>query len=308
MIRNEKILVTGASGEVARPLIAYLAGDNEVWGAARFSKPGSEEEVRALGARPVTVDVASGDLSMLPDDFTYVLHLAYYRGGKDDFDGAVRVNGEGTGHVLHHCRKARAALVMSSGAIYSAVEDPFEFPKEDSPIGSAFTPWSPTSGPGKIAQEAVARFCASAYDLPVIITRLNTIYGDGTMFLPMINMAMIMAGKEVPARWDPMPHLPIHTDDLCGQLEAMLNAASSPATIVNWGGDEIVTQQEWCAMVGKWSGMDVKIVTNPVPNTTRTGGSDQTRRRAITGPSRVKFADAFRALFEKRYGQATSNS
>jgi uncharacterized protein YbjT (DUF2867 family) len=116
-------------------------------------------------------------------------------------------------------------------------------------------------------------------------------------------MAMIVADKEVPARWDPMPHLPIHVDDMCEQLQAMLGAASSPATIVNWGGDEIVTQQEWCAMVGEWSGKEAKVVTRPVPNTTRTGGSDQTKRRSITGPSKVKFAEAFRELYELRYGK-----
>lgn len=302
MIRQAKILVTGATGQVAGPVIRYLAADNEVWGAARFTAEGGEEKVRALGATPVKIDVASGDLSALPQDFDYVLHFAFYRGGMDDFDGAIRVNGEGTGHVLRHCRTAKAALVMSSGAIYGAIEDPHAYPKEDGMIGNAFTPWSPTSNPAKVAQEAVARFCASAYGLPVVITRLNTVYGDGPMFLPMINMGQIMADREVSARWDPMPHHPLHMDDLCDQIEAMLGAASVPATIVNWGGDEVVTQQQWCAMVGEWAGKEVVVKNQPVPGTTHTGGSDQTRRLAITGPCNVKFADGYKALFDRKYG------
>lgn len=302
MLKDEKILVTGATGEVAKPLVAFLSAENEVWGAARFSDPAGPEIIKGLGATPVQVDVASGDMSALPTDFTYVLHLAYYRGGLDDFDGAIRINGEGTGHVLHHCRNAKAALVMSSGAIYSAVDDPYDFPKEDSRLGNASTPWSPTSGPGKVAQEAVARFCASAFDLPVVITRLNTVYGNGPRFLPTINMAMIMADQEVPVRWDPMPHNPIHTDEMCGQLEAILDSASSPANIVNWGGDEVVTQQEWCRMVGEYSGKEVRMKTQPVPNATCTAGSDQTKRASITGPSKIGFADAFRAVYDARYG------
>lgn len=303
MIKGEKILITGASGGVAFPLLANLARDNEVWGAARFSEDGARQRVEAAGAKAVAVDVASGDLSALPDDFTYVLHLAYYRGGATgDFDGAIRVNGEGTGHVLHHCRKARAALVMSSGAVYSAVQDPYDYPREDSPLGSASTPWSPTSGPAKVAQEAVARFCASAFDLPVVITRLNTVYGTGNRFLPNINMMMVMADREVPVRWDPMPHHPIHTDEMFGQLEAILDSVSTPANIVNWGGDEVVTQQEWCRMVGEWSGKPVNLVTQPVPNATSTAGSDQTKRLSITGPSKIKFAEAFRALYDAQYG------
>ncbi|MFC3175416.1 NAD-dependent epimerase/dehydratase family protein [Novosphingobium bradum] len=304
MIRDARILVTGATGEVAQPLIRHLAADNEVWGAARFADPAGADKVRALGARPVQVDVGSGDLSALPDNFTYVLHLAFHRGGATDYDGAVRINGEGTGHVLHHCRKARAALVMSSGAVYSAVDDPHAYPAEDSPIGNALTPWSPTSGMAKVAQEAVARFCARAFNLPVVIPRLNTVYGQSPRFLPTMHMDSIMAGREIAARWDPNPHHPIHTDDLCGQLEAMLDAASTPATVVNWGGDEVVTLQEWCAMVGEWSGKAVRINTVPVPGTTRTGGSDQTRRRAITGPATVRFAQGYRRLFDQRHGAA----
>ncbi|MBM3594924.1 MAG: NAD(P)-dependent oxidoreductase [Alphaproteobacteria bacterium] len=304
MLTDAKILVTGATGSVAASIIRFLAPHNEVWGAARFSREGSRDDVEALGAKPVSVDLASGDLYALPDDFTNVLHLAHFRGAPSDVHEAIRNNGEGTGHLLHHCRKAKAALVMSSGAVYSAVEDPWDFPSEDSPIGSAFTPWAPTSGPSKVAQEAVARFCAVAFGLPVVITRLNTVYADAQGFLPPINMDTIMRDMPVSVRWAPMPHHPIHIDDLCLQLEAMLDAASTPANIVNWGGDEVVTTQEWCTMVGEWSGKEVTLKTEPVTGATHTAGSDQTRRKAITGPSTIDFRQAFRAIFDARYGGA----
>jgi nucleoside-diphosphate-sugar epimerase len=302
MLTDAKILVTGATGTVAAPFIRFLAPHNEVWGAARFSREGSKQHVETMGAKPVSVDLASGDLSDLPDDFTHVLHLAHFRGQPNDIHEAIRNNGEGTGHLLHHCRKAKAALVMSSGAIYSAVEEPWDFPNEDSPIGSAFTPWAPTSGPSKVAQEAIARFCSSAFGLPVVIARLNTVYDNAQGLLPPINMDMIMADREIPVRWDPMPHHPLHFDDMCDQLEAMLGAATSPANIVNWGGDEVVTVQEWCAMVGEWSGKKVKMATQPVVGATHTAGSDQTKRKSITGPAKVKFSDAFEAIYDARYG------
>ncbi len=305
MLKDAKILVTGAGGTVATPFIRHLAPQNEVWGAARFSREGSKEQVEALGAKPVAIDLASGDLSDLPDDFTHVLHLAHFRGQPNDVHEAIRNNGEGTGHLLYHCRKAKAALVMSSGAVYSAVEDPYDFPTEDSAIGSAFTPWAPTSGPSKVAQEAIARFCASAFGLPVVIARLNTVYDDVQGVLPPINMDMIMRDMDVSVRWDPMPHHPLHFDDMCDQLEAMLDAASTPASIVNWGGDEVVTVQEWCAMVGEWSGKNVKLVTQPTVGSTHTAGSDQTKRKSITGPSKVVFRDAFRAIYDERYGAKT---
>lgn len=36
MLKDQRILVTGATGQVARPLAEYLSRDNEVWAAARF--------------------------------------------------------------------------------------------------------------------------------------------------------------------------------------------------------------------------------------------------------------------------------
>ena len=40
---DRKILVTGPAGQIAFPLASRLAQDNEVWGIARFSEPGSRE-------------------------------------------------------------------------------------------------------------------------------------------------------------------------------------------------------------------------------------------------------------------------
>ena len=50
-------------------------------------------------------------------------------------------------------------------------------------------------------------------------------------------------------RWDPMPYSPIHDDDIAAQLEPLLGAASVPATIVNWCGDEPVSVQEWSRLL-----------------------------------------------------------
>ena len=53
-----------------------------------------------------------------------------------------------------------------------------------------------------------------------------------------------------------MPYSPIHDDDICAQLEPLLDAASVPATIVNWGGDEPASVQEYCAYFGELLGVD----------------------------------------------------
>ena len=46
-LAGEKILVTGPAGQIAFPLAARLARDNEVWGIARFGDPAGRERVLA---------------------------------------------------------------------------------------------------------------------------------------------------------------------------------------------------------------------------------------------------------------------
>src|SRR4249919_3387963 len=124
MISGEKILVTGVHGAVAFPLARFLAAENEVWGAARFTDPTLRVKVESAGITTCAIDLGGDDFDGLPDDFTYVLHLAYFRGGDDRFGESFRVNAEGTGLVLQHCRRAKAALVMSSHVIYTPTDDP----------------------------------------------------------------------------------------------------------------------------------------------------------------------------------------
>jgi nucleoside-diphosphate-sugar epimerase len=302
MLTDQKILVTGASGMVGQPIVQFLAAaNNDVWAAARFAAEGARAKVEAMGATPVDVDLDAGDLGALPQDFDYVLHLAYFRGGANDFDRAMRINGEGLGLVLQHCRSAKAALVMSGHGVYAPNADPYRPAHEDDAIGGTMTPWAPTASSSKVAQEAVARFCARAFNLPITIARLNTVYGPFDRMLPISQMDSVMAGREVVHNADPAVHTPIHVDDICRQIEPMLAAASVPATIVNWAGDEQISAQDWCRMVGEWSGRGAKLGLKPIPGATAGPVADITRRQAITGPCQVRFADGYRALFEQRY-------
>ena len=114
MISGAKILVTGVTGAVGAPVARALAKDNEVWGIARFTDPAKRADIEAAGVITRTVDIGSGDFSQVPDDFTYVLHLNWMRGGLDQLQEAIRTNIEGPGLLMQHTRKARATLVASS--------------------------------------------------------------------------------------------------------------------------------------------------------------------------------------------------
>jgi len=298
VITDQKILVTGASGTIGRPLACQLAQDNEVWGAARFvTGDGRRRELETAGVRIVRVDLGRGDLGELPDDFTLVLHMAWMRADLAQLDDAIRTNVEGAGLVLHHCRKARAALVMSGMGVYAPSDDPWHPYRETDPVGRAATAFAPTSPACKLGVESVARFCARAFDLPVTIARLNTFMGTPDSF-PGMHIDAVLAGKEIVAPYDPSPHNPINLDDMRWQLEPLLDAASPVACITNWCGDDVTTAQEWVRDAATWSGREGRLRVQPVSCSPAGCLADPSKRMTITGPCRTRFPDAFRALYD----------
>ncbi|MEY4131220.1 MAG: hypothetical protein RLZZ31_1344 [Actinomycetota bacterium] len=306
MLSDEKILITGPAGQIAFPMARDLAKDNEVWGIARFSDPTSKKMVEDVGVKTLTIDLGEPDFSELPDDFTYVLHLAVAQIPGFDFDASIRTNAEGTGLLLQHCRKAKAALVMSTHSVYRppADGDPWHVFKETDPLGEVNAAHAPTYSMSKISQEAVARTCARLFDLPVVIARMNASYGpDGTGGLPIMQMDALMAGNPVTTRWDPCMYMPIHTDDITAQVEPLLAGASAnEATIVNWAGDEPASVQEWCAYIGELAGITPVVNAVEQPGTLRGSVTDNTKRMSLTGPCKVGWRDGIRRVFEQRYG------
>jgi nucleoside-diphosphate-sugar epimerase len=296
MLTDQKILLTGPSGMVGRALASGLVSDNEVWGVARFGAVQNRAFLDDLGVTTRAVDLASDDFGDLPDDFTYVVHLAFGRGGMDDFDPVLASIAEGTGRVLAHCRSAKAALVMSSHAIYGLRDDPWYAQRETDSLGGALAPWAPTSPAAKLTMEAVARSAAVTLDLPVVITRLNTVFGPFGG-LPNMHLDAMAKGDAIAAPADPNPHSPIHTDDMLAQLDALLDAASTPATIVNWSGDEPVTVQQWAALAAELAGTTAEVAVHELPGVAKGAVADPAKRKAITGLCRVDWKDALAREF-----------
>jgi nucleoside-diphosphate-sugar epimerase len=299
MLEGRKILITGPAGQIAFPMARELARHNEVWGIARFSDPASRKEVEDAGIRTLSVDLARPDFSELPRDFTHLLHLAASIAG-DDYEGAMRVNAEGTGLLLSHCRQVEAALVMSTLSVYKPNPDPWHAFREEDPLGDIMLNFAPAYSVSKIAEEAVARFCAREFAIPITIARMGASYGPRGG-LPTFSMQALAAGNSVPTRWDPCPYSPIHDDDILAQVVPLLEAASVPATIVNWAGDEAVSLQDMVAHGASLLGVEPRIVVTEVPGASIGSVADATRRQSITGPCRVAWRDGLRRVVEELY-------
>src|SRR6478672_6251167 len=245
-MRGAKILITGPTGQIATPISRALAADNEVWGIARFTDATAREGLEQAGVRCEAVNLASGDFSALPSDFDYVLNLAVAKSGRWAKDLAA--NAESAGLLMAHCRTAKAFLHCSSAAVYDPPDD--EVRTERAALGDNHKPLFPTYSISKIAGETVARTMARALEVPTTIARLNVPYGDNGGW-PFYHMEMMLGGIPIPVPpGEPARYNPIHEDDIIATIPKLLEAASVPATTVNWAGHQTVNLQEWCAYLG----------------------------------------------------------
>jgi len=289
-LENARVLVTGATGQVALPVALALAKDNDVVGVARFKDAGKREQLEAAGVRCVVVDLARGDLDGVPADVDYVRNFAVVKSNRWDVD--IAGNAEAAGILMAHCTSARAFLHCSSTGVYEAADGSPQ--RETDPLGDNHRVMMPTYSISKIAAEAVVRTTCRIFDVPTTIARLNVPYGNNGGW-PAFHLALIRAGQAVPVRPNgPSRYNPIHEDDIIATLPALLAAATVPATIVNWGGDEAVSIEEWCEYLGELVGRPVQFAV-----TDQTIGgipTDNARRQELAGATRVSWKDGMRRM------------
>ncbi|MCP3985051.1 MAG: NAD(P)-dependent oxidoreductase [bacterium] len=295
-MKGEKILITGVTGQVAAPVARALASDNEVWAIARFKDPDVRTALEAANVHCETVDLMEGGLGHLPRDFSSVLHFAVAKTG--NFDADLTANAEGTGFLMHHCRDARAFLHCSSTAVYQPNDH--ELLAETAPLGDNHRPFGflPTYSICKIAAEATARFCARHFELPTVIARLNVPYGnDGSW--PALHLELMRRDKPIQVHANP-PSIfnPIHEDDVIAQIPRLLEVASVPATILNWGGSDVVSVEEWCGYLGELTGLTPRF--DATTQTIESTAIDTTRMHELIGRTRVSWRDGFRRMVESR--------
>ncbi len=297
-LRGEKILVTGVAGQIAFPLAAALAKHNEVWGIARFSDPAGRKRCETAGIHTRAVDLAAPEWGDLPSDFTLLLHLAAAIEPGHDFDRALTINAEGSGRLLSRFRKLRACLSMSTCGVYASPADGCVPLPESADLGFSQQPYSPTYCISKICQEAVTRFAAREFGIPTTIARMNVAYGDNGG-LPSMLCDSILAGQTIPILVGHTLCSPIHEDDILAHTPGLIAAASLPATIVNWGGDEPVDVRELCTQIGALVGREVAFESSD--QGIHQYLLDASKRQRLAGPCRVPWRDGIRRMLTARH-------
>ena len=297
MLRGETIVVTGATGQVGYPVAAALAKDNEVIAPARFSRRKVRDRLEAEGVRCVVADLGAGDLDGVPTDATYVLNFAVAK--TNVWDADIAANAEGVGLLMAHCKDAKAFLHCSTTGVY---EDTGGGPyAETDPLGDnhRMSPYLQTYSISKIAAEATVRLSARLWDMPTTIARLSVPYGDNGGW-PAIMLDLALGG--IPVEVPPggaARYTPIHEDYIVAMVPKLLGIASTPATIVNWGGEDVVSIEEWTDYLTELTGVTIPLQESPhaVPSVI----ADLTKQHELVGRAEVAWRDGFRRMIATRH-------
>jgi nucleoside-diphosphate-sugar epimerase len=298
MLSDQRILVTGATGQVARPIAEQLNNNNTVWAAARFSDSQAKAELEAQGINTVYFSMGEDDLSGLPD-VDYVIHCGCNTDPKTPEDGMSQ-NAEGTGFLMQRYKDVKAFFHMSSSSIYALKEDSKAAVLETDQLGG-FANYSPHYAMSKQSTEAVVRFLARSLQLPTIIARLDVAYGrcgHGGAPLALVEFMKYGIAYNRSARGDSYCS-PIYEDDIVRQVQALLEHAAVPAPIVNLGGDEVVSMEEIITYLEGLTGLNAKVETSELATWGMTV-LDNTRRKAWGGPCTVSWKDGIKAALQAR--------
>jgi nucleoside-diphosphate-sugar epimerase len=296
-LEGKSIVVTGVTGQVAEPVAVALARSNQVVGAARFRDEEARLRLEAAGVRCVPFDLASGEVDGLPKDADYVLHFAVAKSNKWQLD--LDANSGGLATLMEHHHDATAFLHCSTTGVYRPMGH--HVFAEDDQLGDNHGVWPflRTYSICKIAAETTARWASVRFGLPTVIARLAVPYGDRGGW-PAVHLEMMRNDSFIPVHVDaPSVYHPIHQDDILRLVPGLLGAATSPATTVNWGGDEAVSIEEWCGYLAELTGLKAQF--EPTAHTIDSVQIDLTRMHQLVGTTTVPWRQGIRRMVAARH-------
>lgn len=296
-LSGKRILITGASGVVAFPVAVELAKSNEVFAVARFSDPEQSRLLERAGAQAICFDLANPDLSALPESVDVVINYAVLPPTQVT---AYEVNAGATGRLARRYRDCEAFVHGSTGSLYQYQgERPL---REDDAYGLHSS--AENYAASKIAAEFLLKHLSVDYGLPVTIVRIFSFYGPrGGGVTQRIDQ--IIRGEPVSVYPGVRNvHTPLYQDDYVEKTIAAARIAKVGAQIVNVGGTEPVTTQEYCEIAGEILGTRPTFVENskawPI-------WADTTKMLELLGPTKISVREGVRRTIEAAAQRLTTS-
>ena len=287
-LSGKRVLVTGASGLVAYPVAVELAKSNDVYAVARFSNATQKKQLEAVGVRTIAFDLAEEDLSPLPKSVDVVINYAVLPPNEPKH---FKVNTGAVGRLARRYRDCEAFVQGSTGSLYQYQgERPL---REDDAYGLH----SPVEAyaASKIAAEFLLKQLSEDYSMPTTIVRIFSFYGPrgGGVTQRIDQVAQGQPVSVYPGVRN--MHTPMYEDDYVEKTIAAAGIAKAPTEIVNLGGTEAVTTQEYCEMAGELLGKKPIFAENsrswPI-------WADTTKMVALLGPCKVSVREGVRRVVE----------
>lgn len=290
-LSGRTVLVTGASGLVAFPVAAELAKDNEVYAVARWSDPEQKRLIEAAGAKAIACDLSQHDLSALPQSVDVVVNYAVLPPNYKNV--AYEVNTGATGRLMRRYRDAQAFIHGSTGSLYEYQgERPLT---ENDPYGLHSS--AENYAASKIGAEFLVKHLSEDYQLPATIIRIFSFYGPrgGGVTQRIDQVANGQPVSVYPGVAN--THTPLYEDDYVEKTIQCAGIARVGAEIVNVGGTEAVTTQDYCRIAGEILGKEPIFVENskawPI-------WADTTKMVELMGANKVSVREGIRRVIEAR--------
>lgn len=307
MLSGKRILITGVTGLIARPIALALAKENEVWGVSLFNEDeaAAQAELEAAGVKCIAWNMATSPFpSAVPPGITHVLHTAMLR-ETESYDAAMDVNGVSCARLMERFRNAEAFFFISSTAIYKHLE-PEHRHKESDPLGGGLI-FIPAYQVSKIAAEAVVRSLAVLYNVPTVIIRPGICYGPGSWGgVPILFLKKMLAGEpiELPPAGNTYA-MPVHVDDIARFAPALFASASVPANIVNVAGDDPVSDVEYISYISQLTAVPVTFQRGDYYRDNYL--TDNAKREAIAGKCEIHWKDGIAATIAAHFPDMALN-
>jgi UDP-glucuronate 4-epimerase len=85
----------------------------------------------------------------------------------------------------------------------------------------------------------------------------------------------------------------------------LLRIASTPANVINWGGTETTSIEEWCTYMGELTGLEPKF--RPTAETIESVIPDTSRMVSLIGGTEISWREGLRRMIAHRMPELLKN-